>query len=136
MGMRGKTITEEVTLITETCCNCGVLFAMTDEFQRQKIKDKGTSSAWFYCPNGHSQHYTGKSDAQLRKEAEQRAATAQEEARIARIEADQARAAQRRTEAKLKAQTRRVTNGVCPCCNRTFRQLAAHMKRMHPESVT
>ena len=44
------------------------------------------------------------------------------------------------TERQLRAQKgentklrKRVKAGVCPCCNRTFRQLALHMKRMHPE---
>ena len=44
------------------------------------------------------------------------------------------------TERQLRAQKgqntklrKRVKAGVCPCCNRTFKQLAAHMARMHPE---
>jgi len=28
---------------------------------------------------------------------------------------------------------RRVQHGVCPCCNRTFSNLASHMKTKHPE---
>jgi len=28
---------------------------------------------------------------------------------------------------------RRVANGVCPCCNRTFADLSAHMHGQHPE---
>lgn len=27
----------------------------------------------------------------------------------------------------------RAANGVCPCCNRTFKQLAAHMSSQHPK---
>lgn len=30
----------------------------------------------------------------------------------------------------------RVKHGVCPCCQRTFRQLAAHMKSKHPDFVS
>jgi hypothetical protein len=28
-----------------------------------------------------------------------------------------------------------VAAGVCPCCKRTVKQLAAHMKEKHPEFV-
>ncbi len=27
---------------------------------------------------------------------------------------------------------KRVGSGVCPCCSRTFQQLARHMKAKHP----
>ncbi len=28
---------------------------------------------------------------------------------------------------------KRAANGVCPCCNRTFSDLARHMKAKHPD---
>ncbi len=34
---------------------------------------------------------------------------------------------------KLSRQLKRVNKGVCPCCNRTFVNLANHMKTTHPE---
>lgn len=40
-----------------------------------------------------------------------------------------------RRRAEKAAKTRlknRAKAGVCPCCNRTFKQLAAHMKTQHP----
>lgn len=30
---------------------------------------------------------------------------------------------------------RRTAAGVCPCCNRSFVQLARHMKTKHPDHV-
>ena len=30
---------------------------------------------------------------------------------------------------------KRVANGVCPCCNRTFKDLAAHMSTQHPDYI-
>jgi chemotaxis response regulator CheB len=39
------------------------------------------------------------------------------------------------TRAQLTKTKKRVANGVCPCCNRTFKQLARHMKAKHPEFV-
>ncbi len=44
----------------ESCCSCGMYFGMTAEFQKQKLEDR----KMFYCPAGHPQHYTGKSNEQ------------------------------------------------------------------------
>lgn len=30
----------------------------------------------------------------------------------------------------------RAAHGVCPCCNRTFQQLARHMSAKHPDFKT
>jgi hypothetical protein len=46
-------------LVTETCCVCGVEFAMPSELQASRKSDLKE----FYCPNGHSQTYT-ESEAQ------------------------------------------------------------------------
>lgn len=45
-------------------------------------------------------------------------------------------AAERRASALKGVATRmrnRAAAGVCPCCNRTFSQLATHMKKQHPD---
>ena len=79
MATRGKTFTiiEPTTFVTETCYLCGVLFAMTEQYHAQRVDaaEKGS----FYCPNGHQQHYVGKSakekaaDARARGRAATRA---------------------------------------------------------------
>jgi rubrerythrin len=46
--------------------------------------------------------------------------------------AETARKAEAIVRGKFKAQSERVKNGVCPCCNRTFQNLMAHMKTKHP----
>lgn len=40
------------------CCNCHVQFCVTKEHKRDLYSSKET----FYCPNGHPQSYTGKSN--------------------------------------------------------------------------
>ncbi len=55
------------------------------------------------------------------------------------LEAAQAREAKAESERKQIATAHRkmrtrVMNGVCPCCNRTFQNLMAHMKTEHPEA--
>lgn len=124
------------TLITETCFSCGVLFAMTEDMRNRRLEDKKN----FYCPNGHSQHYLGKTEAE--KLAEKLAATEKqlEYARTARKSwQDQAEAAERRRVAQLGANTKlrkRVANGVCPCCKRSFADLHRHMTGQHPDFVS
>jgi predicted RNase H-like nuclease (RuvC/YqgF family) len=39
--------------VIETCCNCGISFALTTELKKQRKSDYKT----FHCPNGHPQFY-------------------------------------------------------------------------------
>lgn len=83
----------------------------------------------FYCPNGHAQHYT-KTEVQRLKE--------QLEEVKRRAEWNQAEAAtlKRSLTAKKGQITKmknRISKGVCPCCNRTFENLARHMNTQHPD---
>lgn len=117
-----------MTFATETCCKCGIAFAMTVDFQRRRRADRGT----FYCPAGHGQHYTGKSEEQkLREKVEQLErdnASAFNSAARAREERDQIARAHTRMRT-------RVMNGVCPCCNRTFQNLLSHMRSEHQSEL-
>ena len=110
----------------ENCCNCGIAFAMTADFKRRRLEDRNT----FHCPNGHAQHYIGKTEVQKLKEEVER--------KQQMLDAAQSRAAtaERDKEQIAKAHKKmrtRVMNGVCPCCNRTFQNLLMHMKSEHPE---
>lgn len=49
-----------IEFITEECCECHMAFAMTRDYKIQRLKDH----KYFYCPKGHQQYYTGKSDEQ------------------------------------------------------------------------
>jgi hypothetical protein len=138
--LRGQTLTVEQKLVTEECYSCHVLFAMTADFKQERLKDKRD----FYCPNGHAQCYVGKTEAQKLKEqleaerrerqrAEQRVAQWQDEAREAKERAERERNRANGYKGHATRMTKRVKAGVCPCCNRTFKQLAAHMANKHPE---
>lgn len=131
--MRGNTLTiEQVTeFYVEECFKCGCSFAMTKDFRDNRMRDKDD----FWCPAGHPQRYIGKSDKQLRQEAEARARAAEDQAAAAERatrEAKRQLTAAKREATRLKT---RAANGVCPCCNRSFVQLARHMKTKHPEYV-
>jgi len=115
-----------IEFVTEECCNCGILFAMTKDFQRRRLNDHKS----FCCPSGHSQHYSGQTEGQkLRKQLERKQR---------QLEAESGRASlleqQRNQLSKSYGKIReRVKNGVCPCCNRTFQNLLNHMRTEHPE---
>ena len=84
----------------------------------------GQTRDWF-CPNGHTQRFVGTTDAVLRREAEARVQRAEA---TASHERDQRLAAQR----ELRRTRQRAKAGTCPCCNRSFVQLARHIKTKAP----
>lgn len=119
------------------CASCGLTFAITQEYEQRRRQQKDD----FYCPNGHKQGFYGPNEqerrikeleAQLKREqnavASERSARSWAESRAkgAAVSAGKAKAAKRRIEERL-------AHGVCPCCHRTFKQLAAHMQAKHPE---
>ncbi len=114
------------------CPTCGVDVTMPSALLAKK-RENGTI---FYCINGHSQSFNLSTVDKLRKELEeQKKATdrARLELEVARNMRDTARKAEAIARGKLKAQSQRIKHGVCPCCHRTVRQLAAHMQMKHPE---
>lgn len=122
------TFTEAETFEIERCCNCGMAFAMTADFQRRRLSAKDD----FYCPAGHRQHYVGMTD----KDRAQRLAGELDMERTRRRQAekaaDYAARSRKAVSTRLRKVKQRVGHGMCPCCNRTFKQLAAHMETKHP----
>lgn len=124
-----------VKLNAETCINCGVVFGITEELERQRQEDHN----WFYCPNGHAQRYTAKTEAErlrdLLREEERR--TAHWVGRVDQLRAENAEQAKaiKRQECERKAAERRAHAGVCVWCHRTFVQMARHMQSKHPDKA-
>ena len=116
------TFQENVTLVTEHCYKCGVLFAMPAQMQEVCRRDKAS----FFCPNGHGQIYDTNS---LREQI------ARLEIEVTRAKGEAMRERQMRETAEFSKRRleKRVKRGVCPCCHRTLKQLAAHMKTKHPD---
>jgi DNA-binding transcriptional regulator YiaG len=114
---------------TEQCCNCGVAFAMTADFMRRRRNDRKT----FFCPNGHGQHYVGKTEAEKLREELERKQNALDAERRRAVALEQQRDQIAKAHRKMRD---RVRNGVCPCCNRTFQNLMAHMRTEHPDFGT
>ena len=118
-------------LTTIICCKCKTVFAMDEIINRVALERREAMS--FFCPNGHSQSYiTGETETdRLRRE---RDSLKQQQARLIeeRNEAVKASDAAKKSERALK---KRVKNGTCPCCQRTFLNMQEHMTKMHPEFV-
>ena len=61
---KGTQFVGTTQLVVEECCNCCALFAMTVEFKAKRLIDHKS----FYCPAGHRQYYTGKSNEEKLRE--------------------------------------------------------------------
>lgn len=109
-----------------TCYKCGIQFAMPTWYRQKRIEDH----ADFYCPNGHAQHFSAETEAEIERRLRQRA-----EQQVARAEDEKLRALRREAalRSELNRHRKRAANGVCPCCNRSFVNMARHMKTQHPE---
>jgi hypothetical protein len=123
-----ETIRLQTEYLLHTCQTCGVPFAVTDGYDDRRREDGRT----FYCPNGHSLTYRDTLHKQLTAAQEQ---LARERARHdqTRAERDAIERQRRATKGQLTKVRKRVANGVCPCCNRSFADLAAHMATKHPD---
>lgn len=130
--------TVETKFVVQECNSCGVRFALTEEFQNKRLEVRGPNNP-FYCPNGHKIWYIGKSDADVQRERAESLARQLEAAdRRTREQREAKEAAERRAAAARGQVTKikkRASAGTCPCCTRTFANMAEHMKREHPEFV-
>ena len=115
------------TLVAETCCNCGTPFAMASGLYDQ-LQRTGKS---FYCPNGHSQHYTETTENKLKK-AEQDIKSLEDQAKWWRGEAEAKAKQLSATRGQLTKTKKRLAGGACPCCHRQFVSLQRHMTTKHP----
>lgn len=129
---RGETWQGYTDLEVMCCPVCGVMYAVPERLLDHARKHP---DQWWYCANGHHLHFPGKSDEQKIKDLRDRLAAerASHDQTNARLIAQ--RGATTRIRNEKKKVVERVANGVCPCCQRTFKQLAQHMKRQHPEFV-
>jgi hypothetical protein len=111
-------IEHRLTLGTVTCCACGMVFAMPESLIARRKSD-GKS---FYCPSGHVQAFVQSEAQRLRALLDQ----------ANRRNTELAAECTRVTREKQRIE-QRIAAGVCPCCNRTFQNLARHIASKHKE---
>ena len=117
------------------CCRC-----KSEMWLPQMLHDtaKHSSKISFYCPYGHEQIFAdGESETEkLRHERDrlkQENAYLHERAETAvKAEREAQKAIKNLREQRRIARQKEIA-GVCPCCHRTFRQMALHMKNKHPD---
>lgn len=116
--LAGRLTSFSITMVTEVCISCGIPFGIPLNY-RDRLKETHES---FKCPNGHGQYYPGESEKEklsreLRKKenelAQKIAANIQLDNQLTKIKKD-------------------LSNGKCPCCGKTYKHLANHMKNKHP----
>lgn len=122
------TFTKTINLIDIVCGTCGIPYAVPDGWIAERQKEAGS----IHCPNGCRRVWQESEADKLRRQL----AATQVELRAEHCSVlhkqhllDEERAEKIKLERKLK----RVGRGVCPCCNRSFINLARHMNSKHPE---
>lgn len=117
----------EQELEATSCCVCGIQFGVPPYFIANARKNSGT----IFCPNGHSLGWSRSEADKLREQIQKTNELLEwEKARVKTLE--KSLVAQKGQMTKLR---KRVANGVCPCCRRSFSALAQHMRRKHPDYV-
>lgn len=107
------------------CGKCGIVFHVPKHWRECRMESKED----FYCPNGHCRVYE-KSRADVLADKLER-----EQAENNRLR-EQIEHERRRTSAQFGENTKlrkRIGNGVCPCCSRSFTNVARHMAQKHPD---
>lgn len=115
------------------CGICGATFFVLEVVRNEQRRAGGFSS----CPNGHRWGYDAENSevARTRRERDQlRQQMAQRDDELRRVnrELNKACETMKAQDRRIRMQARRSAAGVCQCCNRTFLQLARHMKNKHP----
>lgn len=125
-AQKGSILIEAVDFTQHECGSCGIPFFVPTKWLKNKINNKGD----YTCPNGCMRTFIGKSEAEKVKE--------QLEKYKQEVQGEKEALTNRlldviNEKSQLEKKLNRVHNGVCPCCNRAFKDLHRHMKTKHPE---
>jgi hypothetical protein len=120
------------------CGTCGVWFTVPEIVYECHRTEGGYHS----CPNGHSRGWNKGTDAiereNIRRERDrlkQDQARLEQETREAWATANAQSERAQKAEQAVKRLKKRSSAGTCPCCARTFANMAEHMKHQHPGFV-
>jgi hypothetical protein len=119
-------------MATCSCSECGITYGLPLNYARSRQRD---GQSW-RCPNGHSQCFGEGENAKLRKELSRLTSVIDQEKAATRTAREERDAADRRTVAQKAVVTRlknKAAKGECPCCDKLFVDLEAHMRETHPD---
>lgn len=126
MVLEKMSVTTELTKIQ--CGNCGGVYAISERYRRNK-EERGGSWTCPYCRCG----WGYSQESSLLEKAERKAKQYSNWLAREKAEHDQTKMslrAQKGAKTKLK---NRISQGICPCCNKRFEDLKNHMLTEHPE---
>ncbi len=128
-----ETITQTVTLTQINCGQCGGTYAINERYRQQK-SDQGGGWNCPYCKCSWG-YFNDNELARTKKALEQQKANTEwyrQQAETRGKDRDHAQHQVRAYRGVITKTKRRIAHGVCPCCQRTFQDLARHMKGQHP----
>lgn len=122
-------------LIAVRCAQCKCNFGIPPKLEQTARCSEKIS---FHCPYGHSNYYPkGETEeAKLRRENQRLVQQMAHKDDQIKYERDRKDKVERRLIAQRGVTTRiknRIGRGVCPCCDRTFQNVAQHMASQHKE---
>lgn len=121
-----------VSFTALNCGSCGAAFALpADELRRLRA-----SGDFFWCPRGCHIKYSESTVAKLERQLAQAGERIERERRETERWRENYKHSERSaiaTRGHLTRVKKRIAAGVCPCCQRTFENLARHMKGQHPD---
>lgn len=110
----------QVSFNAHDCPNCGIAYALTDEYERRRLTD---GKSW-YCPNGHSISFVDSTEKKLKEAKAEIESLKNERERLTKQAQEQSR--------KVKRLKARAKAGVCAFCHRHFENVQRHMESKHP----
>lgn len=129
-----------INMETVLCTRCGLLYALPEALI-DAARQKGHGEITWRCPNNsctaENWGYHGTSEVEKAKEEagiqRARAACLAAQRDQARAEVVAQKAAKTRFKNERDRARTRAAAAVCPCCNRSFKQLRQHMASKHPD---
>ena len=121
-----------VQIVWLECGECGAPIALTQTHYNMAKEGRRN----WYCPNGHCRIFVETEATKLKKQLDKekkRREWAEAQRDRAREHAEHETRRASAYKGHLTRTKKRVGNGVCPCCNRTFTNLGRHMQSKHPE---
>lgn len=112
--LMGEIKTFSLEMITRVCPTCGIPFAIPSSYYT-KLKENHVT---FYCPNGHPMWHAHKSTAEELADKLKNTENQVAQLQTAKIQ--------------LEGQLKKVSEGKCPCCGKTFKSLQKHLVSRHP----
>ena len=110
------------------CGSCHIVYGMPVEYFENRRKDHGS----WRCPNTDCDSTWSYSGENTEEKLKRQLSAANEMARRFELEGKVSERAARAYKGQVTKIKKRIVNGVCPECNRCFKNVRRHMEAKHP----